>query len=139
VVSKKLAERPGCGGRANPLLTTDFSSFIISVYSDFSDFTHYSRNNKELNMAKDKNTACDCSAGNCCKVDDIVSVDERGQMVLPKDLRDKAGIRAGDKLAVVSMNDKEGKTCCLSLIKVESLTNMVKDMLGPVMDEVFKK
>jgi hypothetical protein len=37
------------------------------------------------------------------------------------------------------MNDKEGKTCCLSLIKVESLNSMVKDMLGPVMDEVFKK
>jgi antitoxin PrlF len=39
---------------------------------------------------------------------------------------------------VVSM-ENEGKTCCLSLIKVESLTNMVKDMLGPVMEEVFKK
>jgi antitoxin PrlF len=90
-------------------------------------------------MTKEKNMSCDCSTGNCCKVDAIVSVDERGQMVLPKDLRDKAGIKAGDKLAVVSMNDKEGKTCCLSLIKVESLTSMVKDMLGPVMDEVFKK
>jgi antitoxin PrlF len=90
-------------------------------------------------MTKEKNTSCDCATGNCCKVDAIISVDERGQMVLPKDLRDKAGIKAGDKLAVVTMNDKDGKTCCLSLIKVESLTDMVKDMLGPVMDEVFKK
>jgi len=90
-------------------------------------------------MAKEKNMDCNCGPGNCCKVDAIVSVDERGQMVLPKDLRDKAGIKAGDKLAVVTMNDKDGKTCCLSLIKVESLTSMVKDMLGPVMDEVFKK
>ena len=90
-------------------------------------------------MTKEKSTSCDCATGNCCKVDAIVSVDERGQMVLPKDLRDKAGIKAGDKLAVVTMNDKDGQTCCLSLIKVESLTNMVKNMLGPVMDEVFKK
>ncbi len=74
----------------------------------------------------------------CCKVAALVSIDERGQMVLPKELRDKAGIRAGDKLAVVSM-ERGGKTCCLSLIKAESLTNMVKDMLGPVMEEVFQK
>jgi AbrB family looped-hinge helix DNA binding protein len=79
-----------------------------------------------------------CSPAGCCKVEAVVSIDERGQMVLPKELRDKASIHAGDKLAVVSM-DKDGKTCCLSLIKVESLTSMVKDMLGPVMEEVFKK
>ncbi len=74
----------------------------------------------------------------CCRVEAIVSVDERGQMVLPKELREKAKIRAGDKLAVVSM-EKDGKICCLSLIKVEELEGMVKSMLGPVMDEVFKK
>ena len=39
----------------------------------------------------------------CCKVESLISVDERGQMVLPKDLRDKAGIKPGDKLAVISM------------------------------------
>jgi len=74
----------------------------------------------------------------CCKVESIVSVDERGQMVLPKEVRAKADIRAGDKLAVVSM-EKDGKICCLSLIKVEELERMVKSILGPVMDEVFKK
>ena len=81
-----------------------------------------------------------CMAGkmSCCKVESIVSVDERGQMVLPKEIRAKVGIRAGDKLAVVSM-EKDGKICCLSLIKVEELEAMVKSILGPVMDEVFKK
>ncbi len=74
----------------------------------------------------------------CCKVESIVAVDERGQMVLPKEIRAKADIRAGDKLAVVSM-EKDGKICCLSLIKVEELERMVKSILGPVMDEVFKK
>ena len=79
-----------------------------------------------------------CCTPGCCKVEALVSVDERGQMVLPKELRDKAGIHAGDKLAVVSM-EQDGKTCCLSLIKAESLTGMVKGMLGPLMEEVFKK
>jgi AbrB family looped-hinge helix DNA binding protein len=77
-------------------------------------------------------------ASGCCKVEALVSIDERGQMVLPKELRDKAGIRPGDKLAVVSMQ-KDGKTCCLSLIKAESFTEMVKGMLGPLMSEIFQK
>jgi antitoxin PrlF len=85
-----------------------------------------------------KKESCGCGPAECCKVEAVVSVDERGQMVLPKDIRDKAEIKAGDKLAVVTMQ-KDGKTCCLSLIKIESITNMVKDMLGPVMEEVFKK
>ena len=33
----------------------------------------------------------------CCKVESIVSVDERGQMVLPKEIRERAKIGAGNK------------------------------------------
>lgn len=72
------------------------------------------------------------------KVDSLVSVDERGQMVLPKELREKAGIKPGDKLAVVTW-EKDGEVCCLSLIKVEKLTEMVKDILGPMAQEMMKK
>ncbi|MDP3297385.1 MAG: HgcAB-associated protein [Thermodesulfovibrionia bacterium] len=74
----------------------------------------------------------------CCKVESVISIDERGQLVLPKEIRDKAGIRAGDKLAVVSW-EKGGKVCCISLMKVENLTGMVKDMLGPLMKEIIEK
>jgi len=35
--------------------------------------------------------------------------------------------------------EKDGKICCLSLIKVEELEGMVKSVLGPVMEEVFKR
>ena len=73
----------------------------------------------------------------CCKVDSLVSVDERGQMVLPKEIRDKAKIRAGEKLAVISW-EKDGEVCCISLVKVEGITEMVKDMLGPMMKEIIK-
>jgi AbrB family looped-hinge helix DNA binding protein len=71
-------------------------------------------------------------------VESIVSVDERGQMVLPKEIRERAKIRPGDKLAVVSM-EKDGKICCLSLIRVKELEGMVKSVLGPVIDDIFKK
>ena len=73
-----------------------------------------------------------------CKVESLVTVDERGQMVLPKDLRDRAGIKGGDKLAVVGW-EKEGKLCCLSLIKVEELSSMVKGVLGPLMGDLLPK
>ncbi len=72
----------------------------------------------------------------CCKVEALVSIDERGQMVLPKELREKANIRPGDKLAVTSW-EKDGKVCCISLTKAEDLTEMVKSMLGPVMKDVL--
>ena len=73
----------------------------------------------------------------CCRVEAVVNIDERGQMVLPKELREKAGIRAGDKLAVVAMQ-KDGETCCLTIIKAEKLAGMVKELLGPVMSEIIK-
>ena len=71
-----------------------------------------------------------------CKVESIISIDERGQMVLPKDLRAKIGIKAGDKLAVASW-EKDGEVCCITLMKVDSLVDMVKDKLGPIMKEIF--
>ena len=82
---------------------------------------------------------CDSSGKNqpCCKVESVVSVDERGQMVLPKDLREKANIKAGDKLAIVSYGQMNGVTC-LALVKVDDLSSLVKQMLGPVFKEMSK-
>lgn len=70
-----------------------------------------------------------------CKVDSLVPVDDRGQMVLPKELRDKAGIKGGDKLAVISW-EKEGRVCCLSLIRVEEFSGMIRGVLGPLMGDL---
>lgn len=60
-----------------------------------------------------------------------MSIDERGQMVIPKDVRQKIGIGAGDKFALISWG-KEGKVCCLALVKVSTLNEAVKNMLGPM-------
>lgn len=72
-----------------------------------------------------------------CKVEAIVGVDDRGQMVLPKDLRKRAGISPGDKLAVTSW-EMNGEVCCITLVKTDSLVNMVKTELGPVLKEIIK-
>ena len=89
---------------------------------------------------KSRNEYCCAPMGNemgCCKVESMISVDERGQMVLPKEVRERAKIHAGDKLAVVAW-EREGEVCCISLVKVEGITEMVKDMLGPMMKEILR-
>jgi antitoxin PrlF len=73
----------------------------------------------------------------CCEISAVVTVDERGQMVLPKGVRDALNIKAGDKLAVVVMGS-EGKRCCISLMKVDELEDGVRSKLGPVLDEIVK-
>jgi AbrB family looped-hinge helix DNA binding protein len=87
---------------------------------------------------KEKSASCVPTGMGCCKVEAVISIDERGQMVLPKETRDKANIQAGDKLAVISW-EKDGKTCCLTLIKAEELTDMVRNLLGPLMQDVIRK
>lgn len=95
-----------------------------------------------MKMAKkDKNEPSCVPTGKsmgCCRIESLISVDERGQMVLPKEIRDKAGIHAGDKLAVIGW-EKEGKVFCISLIKSEEFASMVKEVLGPMMKEVLGK
>ena len=90
-------------------------------------------------MAKtDSKASCCTSDSNllsCCKVESLISVDERGQMVIPKEVRDRACIRAGDKLALVSW-EKEGEICCIALIKADQLAARVTEFLGPVLSGI---
>ena len=91
-------------------------------------------------MAKEKTGTCCSPPGQLgtYKMEAMVSIDSRGQMVLPKELREKAGIKDGDKVAISTM-EKAGKVCCLLLIKADDLTGFVQEMLGPAMQEVNKK
>ncbi|WP_455278657.1 HgcAB-associated protein HgcC [[Eubacterium] cellulosolvens] len=92
-------------------------------------------------FSKEKETSCRDSQDqgmSCCKVESIIGVDDRGQILLPKDIRDKARIKPGDKLAVIIWGSPE-KTCCISLIKAEYLTGTVKQILSPMMEETDKE
>jgi len=92
--------------------------------------------NKMVAKKKTNETPQNCCSGSCCKVDSIITVDERGQVLLPKDIREKAGIKGGDKLALMSW-EKDGKVCCFMLIKADELSGMAKDVLGPLAKEIF--
>jgi bifunctional DNA-binding transcriptional regulator/antitoxin component of YhaV-PrlF toxin-antitoxin module len=57
-------------------------------------------------------------------------------MVLPKALRTALGVEAGDKLAAVSM-ERDGETCCVTLMKIDRIEGMVREFLGPVVADVL--
>jgi len=73
-----------------------------------------------------------------CKIDAIVTMDAKGQIVLPKDLREKADLKAADKIAVVAY-EKEGKICCIVMIKAERLVGAVSKTLSPLLKGVIEK
>jgi len=70
------------------------------------------------------------------RVEGVASIDERGQMVIPKGIRDRMGLKAGDKLAI-SVMESGGRPCCLTLVRTEELADRVRDLLGPALNEVL--
>ncbi len=74
----------------------------------------------------------------CCKISAIVTMDAKGQIVLPKDLREKAKLKPNDKLAVIGF-EQDGEVCCIIMLKAEALGSTVKRMLGPVFKDVFQQ
>lgn len=73
----------------------------------------------------------------CCKIDAVVSIDAKGQLVLPKDLRERAKLEPNDKLAVIGC-ERDGDICCFVIVKAEALGGPVKKLLGPILKGVFE-
>jgi len=76
--------------------------------------------------------------GDTCRIDAVVTMDVKGQIVLPKDLREKAGIKPNEKLALIA-SEKEGEVCCIMMIKAEKLRGAVTKALGPLLKGVTKE
>ena len=73
-----------------------------------------------------------------CRIDAVISMDAKGQIVLPKDLREKANFKPNDKIAVVAC-EKSGEVCCIMMVKAERLTGAVSKTLGPMLKSVTKE
>ena len=80
-------------------------------------------------------TSCE---GDTCRIDAVVTMDVKGQIVLPKDLREKAGLKPNDKLAVVAC-EKNGEVCCIMMLKAERLAGAVSKTLGPLLKGVTQQ
>ncbi|RJP15292.1 MAG: AbrB/MazE/SpoVT family DNA-binding domain-containing protein [Candidatus Abyssobacteria bacterium SURF_5] len=68
----------------------------------------------------------------CCRIEALVSLDARGQVLLPKEVREKAGLQTGDKLAVV-LCEADDTVARITLIKAEAFAQTAREMLGPMM------
>ncbi|MFW9852933.1 MAG: HgcAB-associated protein HgcC [Candidatus Thorarchaeota archaeon] len=90
-------------------------------------------------MNKEEKECCPSNekGESCCHVEGVVTVDAKGQIVLPKSLRENMDIKEKDKLIVVGMREK-GKVTSISLFKAEKMDNMVKVMLKPIMEEILE-
>ncbi|UCG30235.1 MAG: AbrB/MazE/SpoVT family DNA-binding domain-containing protein [candidate division WOR-3 bacterium] len=74
----------------------------------------------------------------CCRVESVISIDNRGQMVLPKEIREKADIQPGNKFAVISWK-KNGHVLCISLMRVEQLADSLKNVFIPLLSDFEDK
>jgi len=81
-----------------------------------------------VRFQKEKNARyenpCDCS------VEGIVTIDARGQVVLPKEVRERAGIVPGNRFAVV-FSERKGSVCCITLIKKDHLDSYITSLVHP--------
>lgn len=75
---------------------------------------------------------CSChplneNRGSCC-VEAIISMDDRGQIVIPKNVRDKLGFTSSEKLVLISW------TKCN---KVESVSIMRNDVFSDILNNYY--
>jgi antitoxin PrlF len=79
-----------------------------------------------------------CGVDTCCRIDAVVTIDAKGQVVLPKDLREKANLKPNDKIAVVAC-EKNGEVCCIMMVKAESFRSALSETLGPMLKDVIEE
>jgi AbrB family looped-hinge helix DNA binding protein len=79
--------------------------------------------------------SCCAQPKECCRVEAVVAVDGRGQLVLPKEVRENMKLAPGDKLAIITMS-QAGEPCCMVMIKAENLATSARQMLGPMLKEL---
>jgi AbrB family looped-hinge helix DNA binding protein len=76
--------------------------------------------------------------GDTCRIDAVVTMDAKGQIVLPKDLRERANFKPNDKIALVA-SEKNGEVCCIMILKADRLAGAVTKTLGPLLKGVTKQ
>ena len=76
--------------------------------------------------------------GDSCSIDAIVTIDVKGQIVLPKDLRERANFKPNDKIAVV-VCEKGDEVCCIMMVKAERLAGAVTKTLSPLLKGLTKQ
>jgi AbrB family looped-hinge helix DNA binding protein len=71
------------------------------------------------------------------KISAVVNVDSKGQILLPKDLREKASINTGDKLVLITGCDENGEICCFILVKSETIDESIRNSIKPILKGII--
>jgi len=84
-----------------------------------------------MKIVDEGKTCCSSSTVSepCCHIEGVVQVDAKGQIYLPKSLRELMDIKENDKLTVVVMR-AGGKASSISLFKADKLDNTVRQIIG---------
>lgn len=104
------------------------------------EISEFSKNSEKIKYSEQYLPVEELSMTNnvgCCKVYAVVTIDSKGQIVLPKDVREKAKLKPNDKLAVIGC-ERNGEICCIMMVRADDLGSTVKTMLGPMLKEIFK-
>jgi AbrB family looped-hinge helix DNA binding protein len=104
------------------------------------EISEFSKNSEKIKYSEQYLPVEELSMTNnvgCCKVHAVVTIDSKGQIVLPKDVREKAKLKPNDKLAVIGC-ERNGEICCIMMVRADDLGNTVKTMLGSMLKEIFK-
>ncbi|MDD1771153.1 MAG: AbrB/MazE/SpoVT family DNA-binding domain-containing protein [Methanomassiliicoccales archaeon] len=81
-----------------------------------------------------KKASCECGQVMMgYTVESVVGIDDRGQMVLPKDIRRKLGVGPDDRLAIAT-SSRNGKVCCIHLFRAKELDDRVKEVVRPAQE-----
>jgi antitoxin PrlF len=75
--------------------------------------------------------------GDTCRIDAVITMDSKGQVVLPKDLREKANFKPNDKIAVVAC-EKQGEVCCIMMVKAERFGGALTQTLSPLLKGIVE-
>ena len=75
---------------------------------------------------------------NSCRIDAVITMDSKGQIVLPKDLREKAQLKPNDKIAVVAC-ETQGEVCCIMMVKAERFGGALTKTLGPMLKGIVEE
>ena len=72
------------------------------------------------------------------RIEAVLTVDNKGQILLPKELREKANVKAGDKFVTIAGCDEKGEICCLILVKADLIDEKLRSILSPMLKEILQ-
>lgn len=91
-----------------------------------------------MNKKKEENSYCATSnlKSRCCKVESLVTISSKGQIVLSQGIREAMNLKEGEKLVSILMNPTSD-TPFVVLMKADYFEGLVRNCLSPIMEEIF--